>query len=127
MHVFLGLDPLHHVAADVERRVEFRLLRQVADLGALCAPGLAGEILVPAGHDLEQRRFAGAVHPDHADLHAGQEVQVDVFEHLLAARVGLGDPAHVVDILIGGHYASSGNAGLGLDSGAGEAGQWGVR
>jgi hypothetical protein len=43
------------------------------------------------GHDPQQRGLARAVDADDADLHAGQEVQVDVLEALLAAGIGLGD------------------------------------
>jgi hypothetical protein len=35
--------------------IELRLLRQVADRDVLARPRLAGEILVEAGHDLDQR------------------------------------------------------------------------
>ncbi len=71
-------DALHDVAEHVLLRIELRLLRQEADLGALGRPGLAGEILVEAGHDAQERRLAGAVDAEHADLGAGQERQRDV-------------------------------------------------
>ena len=50
--------------------IELRLLRQVADAGALGGPGLAAEFVLDPGHDLEQRRLAGAVDAEHADLGA---------------------------------------------------------
>jgi hypothetical protein len=103
----LGLHPQHHVAAHVERGVKLGLLRQVADARALGGPGLAGEILVDAGHDAQQRGLARAVDADDADLHAGQEVQADVLETLLAAGIGLGDAVHVIDVLIGCHVDAS--------------------
>ena len=53
--------------------IELRLLLQVADARALGGPGLAAELRVHAGHDLQQRGFAGAVDAEHADLHARQE------------------------------------------------------
>ncbi len=93
----------HHVAAHVEAFIQRRLLRQVADLGALGRPGLAGEILVDPGHDAQQCRFTGAVDADDTDLHTGQEVQADVLEAFLAAGVGLGHAIHVIDVLIRGH------------------------
>ncbi|MPL74131.1 hypothetical protein SDC9_19941 [bioreactor metagenome] len=98
-------DTLHDVLAHGLGVVELRLLRQIADLGALGGPGLALEVLVDAGHDLQERRLTGAVHADDADLHAGQEVQADVLEAFLAARIGLRDAVHVIDVLIRGHSA----------------------
>jgi hypothetical protein len=78
-------------------------LRQVAHARAGCGPGLAREIGVDPGHDAQQRGFARAVGADDADLDAGQEIEVDVLEAFLAARIGLGDPGHVIDVLIGCH------------------------
>ena len=46
-------DAFHHVAEHVLRRVELRLLGQVADRRALGQPGFAGVLLVEPGHDLE--------------------------------------------------------------------------
>ena len=80
-----------------------RLLRQVADLRALGGPGLAGEIGIKPGHDLHQGRFTRAVHTHHTDFDTGQKAQVNVLETFLAARIGLGDPLHVIDVLIGCH------------------------
>ena len=54
--------------------VELRLLRQEADLDAGLRPRLAFELLVDAGHDPEQRRFARAVEAEHADLRAGKKL-----------------------------------------------------
>jgi hypothetical protein len=106
---FQDLGLLGHAQHDVflggELRVKLRLLREVADLGALGGPGLTFEVLVHPGHDLQEGRLARAVDADDADLHAGQEVQVDVLKAGLAAGVGLGDVLHVVNILIAGHGA----------------------
>ena len=55
---------------------------------------------------LQQRRFAGAVDAEHADLGVGKERQPDVLQHLLAAGVGLGKLLHGVDVLRGGHEVS---------------------
>ena len=93
------LDVLEHVLG----RVELRLLRQIADRDVLARPGLALIFLVDAGHDLHQRRLAGAVRADDADLGAVVELQVDVAEHrLLGAGEGLGHVLHDISIL-GGH------------------------
>ncbi len=70
------------VAADVLGGVELRLLWQVADPGAGQRARVAEKIVVHPGHDPEQRRFPGAVRPQHADLGAGVEGEVDAFEDL---------------------------------------------
>ena len=103
----LVLDPEHRVAADVERRIELRLLRQIADLGALGDEALADELGVEAGHDAQKRRFARAVDAENADLGVGVERQVDVLEHLLAARPGLAEALHMIDELARGHVLTS--------------------
>ena len=103
----LRADAEHDVVADVQLLIELRLLRQVADARALGDPGLAGPFLVEAGHDLEQGRLARAVDAEHADLGVRIEGQVDVVEHLLAARIGLRQAAHMVDELTGHRRAGS--------------------
>ena len=106
-HGLLLSDALHGIAEHVLGLVELRLLRQVADLDAVGRPRLAEEIVGGAGHDLQQRRFAGAVEADDADLGARIERQVDVLQHLLAARIGLGQLVHVIDELRVRHGAHS--------------------
>jgi len=96
----------HDVFLGGELGVKLRFLCEIADLGALGGPGLAFEVGVDPGHDLEERGFPRAVDADDTDLDAGQEVQVDVLEALLAAGVGLGDVLHVVDVLVGGHVSA---------------------
>ena len=91
-------DTQHDVLADSLERIELRLLLEVADTGALGDPGLAIILLVEAGHDLEQRRLAGAVDAEHADLGVGVERQMDVIEHL-PGRVALGQTLHEIDEL----------------------------
>jgi hypothetical protein len=81
-------------------------LSQTSSLGSRC--GLAGKFLVEAGHDLEQGRFTGAVHADDADLGVGVEAQPDILEHLLAARIGLGQALHLENVLLGHGRALSG-------------------
>ena len=80
----LRRDAQHHIAAHVERWVERRLLRQIADPGAFGDEAFAGEFLVDPGHDPQQRRFAGAVDAEHADLGVRVEGEMDVVENLLA-------------------------------------------
>ena len=92
-------DAEHDVLAHGQALVELRLLRQVADARAFRDPGLAGPFLVHAGHDLEQGRLTGAVDAEHADLGVRIEGQMDVVQDLLAARIGLGQAAHMVDEL----------------------------
>ena len=100
----LGLGhALVDIAGHVALGVKLGLLRQVADAHALGGPGLAVDLAVQPGHDPHEGRLAGPVQAQDADLGAGQEAQVDVLEHLLAAGKGLGDPAHVIDVLIRGH------------------------
>ena len=95
----LGGDALHHVLAHGLFRIELRLLLQVADARAFGDPALAGEVLVDAGHDAQQRRLAGAVDAEHADLGVRVEGQMDVIQHLLGGRIGLGQTLHVIDEL----------------------------
>ena len=80
--------------------IELRLLLEVADARAFGDPALAGELVVDAGHDAQQRRLARTVDPEHADLGVRVERQVDVLQHL-AVRVGLGQTLHVIDELTG--------------------------
>ena len=102
-HVLLGLDAEHHVAAHVERGIERRLLRQIADARAFGDEAFANEFGVDAGHDAHQRRLARAVDAEHADLGFGIEGEIDVLQHLLAAGIGLGQTPHVIDELARGH------------------------
>ena len=50
-------------------------LGQVAHLDARLCPRLALDVLVDAGHDLQQGGFAGTVQSQHADLGAGEKTQ----------------------------------------------------
>ena len=99
----LGRHALHDVLAHRELRIELRLLFEVADARAFGDPAFADELLVDARHDAEQRRLARAVDAEHADLGVRIERQVDVFEHLAVARVGLGQTLHVIDELAAVH------------------------
>ena len=97
----LGGDALHDVLAHGLVGIELRLLLQVADARALGDPALADELGVDAGHDAQQRRLAGAVDAEHADLGVRVERQVDVLQDLAVARIGLGQTLHVIDELTG--------------------------
>ena len=93
-------DARHDILADRQRLIEFRLLGQIADLHPVGGPGLAGDAVVQPGHDFEQRGFAGAVQPEHADLGAGEEGQPDILQHLPAAGVGLRQAFHDIDVFL---------------------------
>ena len=83
-------DALQHRLEDRLRVVELRLLRKVADLGALRDLHRAHELGVEAREDLEQRRLAGAVGADHAYVRTIEEGEVDVLEDRLGPLL-LGD------------------------------------
>ncbi len=93
----------HDVAGHVLGLIQDRLLRQIADADAIGRPGFADELLLLSGHDAEQSRLAGAVDADHADLGAGQEGERYVLQDLLAARIGLGQLVHDINVLGRGH------------------------
>ena len=102
---FLLGDPVEHVAHHVLGRVELRLLGQEPDGHPLGRPGLAREVALQARHDAQQGRFAGPVRAEHADLGPRQERKANILEHLAAARKGLGEAVHDVDVLVGSHAA----------------------
>ena len=97
------------VAEHVFGRIEPGVLRQESDAGALGGKGLAGEVLFDAGHDLQQRGFAGAVQAEHADLRAGKKGEVDPLQDLALRRDDLPQVDHRVDVLVchrsGGVYS----------------------
>ena len=64
-------DAQHDVLAHGQAGVELRFLFEVADPRTLGDPGLAVIFLVEAGHDPQQRRLAGAIDAEHADLGVG--------------------------------------------------------
>ena len=92
-------DALFDVAAHVLGRIQHRLLRQVADGDAFAGERLAAEVVVEAGHDLQQRRLARAVQAEDADLGAGKEREPDVLEDLVVGLVDFPEPLHGVDEL----------------------------
>ena len=92
-------DAVLDVAAHVLGRVELGLLLEEADRRARVQLGDPRRRLLEPGHDPQQRRLAGPVRPEHADLRAGQERQRDVREHLPVGAVELVDPVHRVDVV----------------------------
>ncbi|MCY1214074.1 hypothetical protein D9M72_258780 [compost metagenome] len=82
--------------------VELRLLRQVADVQVRHRRGLALDLLVEAGHDLEQRGLARAVQAQHADLGAGEERQRDVLQDVTLGRNDLAHAVHGENVLCHG-------------------------
>src|SRR6185503_16482750 len=87
------------VAADVLRRVELRLLREVADPDSVGGPRGALKVGIDAGHDLEQGRLAGAVRAEDADLRAWIHRDVDALEDLAARWSHLAEVLHRKDVL----------------------------
>ena len=90
---------LFDVAAHVFGGVELRLLRQKADLDARLRARFAFELLVDAGHDLEQRGLPRAVEAEQADLRSRMELERDVLEDLALGRNDLAHANHRVDVL----------------------------
>ena len=101
-HVGNGANPVLHIFEDRLARIELRFLLEITDGDPLARPGLAGELLVAAGHDLHQRRLARPVGSDDPDLGVEIELQVDSVEDGLAARESLGQAFHHKAVL-GGH------------------------
>jgi hypothetical protein len=102
------LDDRTHVLGGIERG----LLLQKTDLDAGLRPCLALEVRVDACHDLQQRRFARAVHAEHADLGAGEEAQADVAQDVPFRRNDLADAVHRKNVL--GHWIAGSRGGLRL-------------
>jgi hypothetical protein len=96
-------DPFLDVAEDGLGGIELRLLGQEADRRPLRRERLAGELVVLAGHDAQQRRLAGAVVAQHADLRAVIEREPDPLQDLPLGRDGLSKVLHREDEL--GHRA----------------------
>jgi hypothetical protein len=96
-------DAVHDVAGHVLGRIQRRLLLEHADGEAGGQPGLAGVAVVDARHDPQQRRLAGAVGAEHADLGAGVERQRDVAQHLAIGRMEAAHLPHGEDELGAAH------------------------
>ncbi len=92
------------VAAHVLGGVQPRLLLEQPDRRAGGQLRLPIELGLDPGHDPQQRRLAGAVVAEHADLRAREERQRDVREHFLIGRIALGQLVCGEDVL--GHGSS---------------------
>ena len=79
--------------------IELGLLREHAHRRARRELGDAARRLLQPGHDPQQRRLAGAVRAEHADLGAGQEAERDVRQHLPVGAVELVGPVHREDVV----------------------------
>ena len=79
--------------------VELRFLREVADPDARLRPRFAIEVPVDARHDPEQRRLAGAVQAQDADLRAGKEAQADVAQDMALRRHDFREAVRGIDVL----------------------------
>ena len=79
--------------------VELGLLLEQADGRARRELGDAGRRLLLARHDPQERRLAGAVRTEHADLRAREERERDVREHLPVGAVELVGPVHREDVI----------------------------
>jgi hypothetical protein len=96
----LGLGhPVGHVAQHVLGRVELGLLGQVPDGESGCEPGLAGEAVILAGHDLEEGGLPRAVGADDPDFGAGIEGEVDPLQDFPVRWVEASQVTHGVDVL----------------------------
>src|SRR5438034_1097494 len=82
------------VAAHILVGLELRLLRQVADAQAVGGKRLAEEVAVDAGHDAQQRRLAGAIGAEHADLRPVEEREIDAAQDLPLGRDDLAKILH---------------------------------
>ena len=74
---------LHHVLLHGLAVVQRRVLGQVAHRVAGAPHHVPLVLLLDAGDDFHQCRFAGAVEADDADFSTVEEAEVDVFQHLL--------------------------------------------
>jgi hypothetical protein len=95
------------VAADVLRLVQLGLLLEQPDRRARRELRFAPVLGVGARHDPQQRRLAGAVQAEHADLRSRQEAERDVAQHLLVGRVRTGQLVHREDVLVTRHRQAS--------------------
>src|SRR5213076_1011583 len=92
------------VAAHVLVGLELRLLRQVADAQAVGGKRLAEEVAVDAGHDAQQRRLAGAIGAEHADLRPVEEREIDATQDLPLGRDDLAKILHDERVFTGHIY-----------------------
>ena len=79
--------------------VEQGFLGQVAYFDARLRACLALDILIDPGHDFQQRGFAGAVQPQHADFGSGEKTQGNIAQYNALGRHDLANPVHGVNEL----------------------------
>ncbi len=91
------IDRLIDVALHGLLGVQAWLLRKVTGREAFGQPGFTFKLAIGARHDPQQRAFAGAVFPQHADFRAGIEREPNVFQHFLLA-VLFGEICNLVDV-----------------------------
>ena len=105
-------DAFLDVLEDGLLRIELRVLREEPDARPFGRVRLAGELLLDARHDPEDRRLARAVQAEDADLGAGKEREVDAPEDLPLRRDDLPEVLHREDVLLGhggGNVAGTGD------------------
>ena len=93
------LDCLFDVAPDVFFRVEPRFLGKISGREAGSQGGLAFKLAVEAGHDPQQRAFAGPVAAQNADFGAWVKCEPNVPKYLALAEF-LGQFGNLEDVLL---------------------------
>jgi len=93
----LRSNSLLDVPEHVQGRVEGGLLGQMPDANAGGRAGLAHEVFVEAGHDVQQAALSRAVESEHTDLGAGEEGQRNALENHAAGRDHLPEVLHRID------------------------------
>ena len=99
--VALLADAVLDVLAHVPLGVELRLLGEHADGRSRRQLRDTARRLLEPGHDPQQRRLAGPVRTEHADLRAGEEAERDVRQDLPVGAVELVGPVHGEDVVEG--------------------------
>jgi hypothetical protein len=89
-------DRLHDVLEHGLRRIELRLLLEVAGGVAVGEAGLPLIFLVDARHDLHERALPGAVAAEESDLRPRIEGEVDVLEEFPLSEL-LGQVGDLID------------------------------
>ena len=72
---------------------------EVPDARAFMRPGFPLKFLIDTGHDAQERRFAGAVGAEHADLGAWVEGEPNIVQDDALGRNHLAQRLHDVDKL----------------------------
>jgi hypothetical protein len=88
-----------HAFTHSVRVIELGFLRQVADVQVGHGHGLALDLGVQTGHDLEQGGLARAIGAQHADLGAREKAQRHILQNLTLGWNGLADLVHGENVL----------------------------